>query len=87
VIRSETEIASAQFRTQLFDPADINNVKQIQAQYVVKPLSAFLGRLAPKAAPSIDFPKPLTSVTKKTSLEFNSLLNFYLQFCPTHPSE
>ena len=87
VIRCETEIASAQFRTQLFDPADLNNVKQIQAQYVVKPLSAFLGRPAPKAAPSIDFPKPLTPVTQKTSLEFYSLLNFYLQFCPTHPSE
>jgi hypothetical protein len=87
VIRCETEIASAQFRTQLFDPADLNNVKQIQAQYVVKPLSALLGRPAPKAAPSIDFPKPLTPVTQKTSLEFYSLLNFYLQFCPTHPSE
>ena len=87
VIRCETEIASAQFRTQLFDPTDLNNVRQIQAQYVVKPLSAFLGRPAPKAAPSIDFPKPLTPVTQKTSLEFYSLLNFYLQFCPSHPSE
>ena len=87
VIRCETEIASAQFRTQLFNPADLDNVKQIQAQYVVKPLSAFLGQPAPKAAPSIDFPKPLTAVTQKTSLEFYTLLNFYLQFCPTHPSE
>ena len=87
VIRCETEMASAQFRTQLFNPADLDNVKQIQAQYVVKPLSAFLGQPAPQAAPSINFPKPLTPVTQKTSLEFYTLLNFYLQFCPTHPSE
>lgn len=87
VIRCETEIASAQFRTQLFEPADLDNVKKIQAQYVVKPLSAFLGRRAPDAVPAIDFPKPLTPVTQKTSLAFFGLLNFYLQFCPTHPSE
>ena len=30
VIRCETEIASAQFRTQLFNPADLDNVKKIQ---------------------------------------------------------
>ncbi len=87
VIRCETEIASAQFRTQLFNPADLDNVKKIQTQYIVKPLSAFLGQQAPKTAPAIDFPKPLTPVTQKTSLEFFTLLNFYLQFCPTHPSE
>jgi hypothetical protein len=87
VIRCETEIASAQFRTQLFNPADLDNVKQIQAQYIVKPLSAFLGQPASKAAPWIDFPQPLTPATQRTSLEFFTLLNFYLQFCPTHPSE
>lgn len=87
MIRCETEIASAQFRTQLFNSPDIENVKQIQAQYIVKPLSAFLGQPAPKATATIDFPKPLTPVSQKTSLEFYTLLNFYLQFCPTHPSE
>jgi len=87
VIRCETEIASAQFRTQLYNPADLDNVKKIQEQYIVKPLSAFLNQPAPKAAPSINFPQPLTPVTQRTSLEFFTLLNFYLQFCPTHPSE
>lgn len=87
VIRCETEIASAQFRTQLFNPDDLDNVKIIQTQYIVKPLSAFLGQPAPKAAPAIDFIKPLTPATQKSSLEFFTLLNFYLQFCPTHPSE
>jgi hypothetical protein len=87
VIRCETEISSAQFRTQLFNPADLDNVKKIQEQYIVKPLSAFLGQPAPKAAAPIEFPKPLTPVTQRTSIEFFTLLNFYLQFCPTHPSE
>lgn len=87
VIRCETEIASAQFRTQLFNPDDLDNVKIIQTQYIVKPLSAFLGQPAPKAAPAIDFIKPLTPATQKSSLEFFTLLDFYLQFCPTHPSE
>lgn len=87
VIRCETEIASAQFRTQLFDPADLENVKKIQEQYIVKTLSAFINQPSPKAAPEINFPRPLTPESQRTSLEFFNLLNFYLQFCPMHPSE
>jgi hypothetical protein len=87
VIRSETSIASAQFRTQLFDSADLENVKRIQQQYVVKPLSAFLGRPAPPPAPTIRFPRPLTPAEQKTSLEFFSRLNSALRFAPVHPSE
>lgn len=87
VIRCETEIASAQFRTQLFNPDDLENVKKIQEQYIAQPLSAFLKNTAPQASPAIDFPQPLTTVAQRSSLDFFSLLNFYLQFCPTHPSE
>lgn len=87
VIRSETELVLAAYRTQLFNPADLDNVKQIQAGYQVQPLSAFLGQAAPQAAPAIDFIKPLTPATQKTSLEFFNILNFILQFCPTHSSE
>jgi hypothetical protein len=87
VIRCETSIASAQFRTQLFNPADLDNVKKIQSQYIVKPLSAFLGEPAPKAAPAIKFIKPLSATEQKSSLGFFDELNFLLQFAPTHPSE
>ena len=87
VIRCETNLASAQFRTQLFNAGDLENVIRIQKQYLVQPLSAFLGQPAPKAGPVIDFPKPLTPQTQKTSLEFFNLLSFGLQFCPVHPSE
>lgn len=87
VIRSETELVLAAYRTQLFNPADIDNVKKIQAGYKVQTLSAFLGQPAPKAAPAIDFVKPLTPDTQRTSLQFFDILNLVLQFCPTHPSE
>ena len=87
VIRSETELALAVFRTQLFSPDDLDKVKQVQAGYKAQPLSAFLGKSEAKAAPQIDFIKPLTPAATKTSPEFFNVLNFVLQFCPTHPSE
>ena len=87
VIRSETEIVLAAYRTQLFNPSDLDNVKKVQDGYKVQPLSAFLGQSAPKAAPVIDFIKPLTPEQQKTSLEVFNIVNFVLQFCPTHPSE
>jgi hypothetical protein len=87
VFRCETELAFPTYRTQLFDPADIENVKKVQAGYKVQTLSAFLGQPAAKAAPAIDFIKPLTPEEEKTSPEFFNILNFVLQFCPTVPSE
>jgi len=47
VIRSETEINTLIYRTQLFNPADLDNVKRIQSEYKVQPLSQFLGQPAP----------------------------------------
>ena len=87
VMRSETELALAAYRTQLFNPDDLDNVKKIQAAYKAEPLSKFLGQPAPAAASAIDFIKPLTPDEEKTSPEFFSILNFVLQFCPTNPSE
>ena len=55
VIRSETELVLAVYRTQLFSPDDLDKVKAIQAGYKVQPLSAFLGQPAPEPAPAIDF--------------------------------
>jgi hypothetical protein len=87
VIRSETQFIVVVYRTQLFNPADLDNVKRIQSGYKVQTLSAFLGTSAPPAAPQIQFIKPVTAAEQKTSLEFFNLLNFVLQFCPTNPSE
>jgi len=87
VIRSESELLFALYRTQLFSPDDLEEVKKIQSAYKAEPLSAFLGQDAPPAAPVIEFPKPLTPEEQKTSHEVFNLLSFVLQFCPTHPSE
>lgn len=65
VIRSETELVLAWYRTQLFNPGDLDNVKKVQAGYQVQPLSAFLGKSAPKAAPPIDFMKPRLSSRRR----------------------
>ena len=43
VIRSETGFALALYRTQLFNPADLDDVKKVQAGYRAQLLSAFLG--------------------------------------------
>jgi hypothetical protein len=87
VFRSETELAFPGYRTQLFNAADLDNVKKVQAGYKVQTLSEFLGQPAPKAAPAIDFVKPLTPAEQRTSPEFFNILNFVMQFCPTVPSE
>ena len=84
IIRSETQIAYALIRTQLFNPADLENVRAIQARYQVRPLSLYLGTETPQA-PSITWPKPEAGMTKTSALF--PYLNFLLQFCPTHPSE
>ena len=87
VIHAETELVVALYRTQLFSPDDIEKVKAIQKDYIVQPLSAFLGQPAPKTAPKITFIEPLTRDEIKTSPKVFEQLNFVLQFCPTHPSE
>jgi hypothetical protein len=87
VIRSDTDLALVLYRTQLFGPDDLENVKKIQAGYQVTPLSAFLNQPSPPAAPPIDFVPPLTKDQEKTSLQFFDLLGFALRFAPTLPTE
>ncbi|HXX01940.1 MAG TPA: DUF1254 domain-containing protein [Candidatus Acidoferrales bacterium] len=86
VIPCETELALVAYRTQLFGPDDLDNVKKVQAGYKVQPLSGFLGKPT-LAAPAIDFFKPIPEDQQRTSPEFFNVLNFILKFCPTHPSE
>src|SRR4029077_2096544 len=79
VIRCETDFSFVGFRTQLFGPADIDNVKKVQAGYQAQMLSAFLKTPAPAAAPEIKWPK-----IDKKSAESDpfAYLNFVIQFCP-----
>ncbi|HEX5765467.1 MAG TPA: DUF1254 domain-containing protein, partial [Woeseiaceae bacterium] len=86
VIHSESDLAFVLYRTQLFGVDDLENVKRIQAQYEVQPLSRFLGTRPPPSR-AVEFIEPLSAEAQKTSPEFFGILNFLLQFTPTHPSE
>ena len=86
VIRSDTDFNWGVYRTQLFNPEDLDEVKKVQAGYKVQTLSAFLGQPAPAAIP-INYIKPLTPAEQKTSPEFFNIMNFALQFAPANPSE
>jgi hypothetical protein len=79
VFRSETDFSIAVIRTQLFDAADIANVKKIQAGYRGQTLSQFQKKAAPPAAPAIDWPKIDKQAAESDPFAF---LNFVLQFCP-----
>jgi hypothetical protein len=87
VIRSDTNLAFVLYRTQLFGPSDIDNVKDIQGRYSVAPLSVYLNQPPPPPAPPIDFTPPLTPDQEKTSPQFFEVLGFALRFAPTLPSE
>ncbi len=77
--RSETEFSIAIYRTQLFNAADLDNVKKVQAGYRVSTLSQFAKTSPPPPAPEIAFP-PFTEDAFKTA--FPTYLDFLLQFCP-----
>ncbi len=87
VITSETNVVFAFFRTQLFDPSDIQNVEKVQAGYKIQTLSAYLGKPAPKAPAEVKWVQPLTRDEIKTDVRFFNQLSFWLQFCSVHESE
>jgi hypothetical protein len=87
VIRSSTELAFVVYRTQLFGPTDIDNVKKIQGGYQVTPLSGFLKQPPPPPAPPIDFVAPLSAHDERTSPKFFEILNFAMKFAPAQPAE
>ncbi|MFF0633555.1 DUF1254 domain-containing protein [Nocardia sp. NPDC004151] len=87
VITSATDFSMVLYRTQLFDPADLDNVTKIQSEYQVKPLSSFENKAVPAAAPAVDFIQPLTPEEEQTSLDFFKVLNFTLKYAPVQPNE
>lgn len=87
VIRSDTQFAFVFYRTQLFNPQDMDGVRQVQSGFKVQPLSAYLGQPAPKPAPAVNFIKPLSAEQERKSPEFFQVLNFVLGYCPTLDSE
>ena len=84
VFNSETQFGLVIFRTQLFNEADIDNVRAIQAKYTATPLSTFLKQPAPPTSPLPNFPAFEADAFK---LKAFSYLNFLMQFTPTVPAE
>ena len=84
VFRSSTQFALAIFRTQLFGPTDMPNVKKVQLGYQSQALSAFLKQPAPTVGTSIDYPKIDKELVKTNFFEY---LDFVLQFAPSGPEE
>jgi hypothetical protein len=82
--QSETQFSLLIFRTQLFGPNDIANVKKVQEGYTVTTLSQYTHHPLPPPPPAVNFPK-YTEDDFKT--DFPKLLNFLLQFCPEVPEE
>jgi hypothetical protein len=85
VFRSGADFAIAIYRTQLFSPKDLDNVKKIQSGYRARTLSAFLGAKAPAAAPKIDF--PVWDEKTATGNNFIAYLNFLMQFVTPDATE
>lgn len=85
VVYSESNIAYALYRTQLFDEKDLNKVKQIQNGYKVQPLSSYVKQPAPTAVPKIEWPKPMATMTEGPQLF--RYLNFMLAFAAPQDSE
>jgi hypothetical protein len=86
VIKAETEIVGILGRTSLDGPSDVENVKAIQKNYRLTPLSIFLKTPTPRPAPAVTF--PLYDPAKATSHDFIGYINFLLQFGqPTVPAE
>jgi len=84
VFQSTTQLSLAIYRTQLFNPGDIENVKKVQAGYKAQPLSAYLKQPAPAAVPFPNFPKFDKELVKTSFFEY---LDFALQFAPATPDE
>jgi hypothetical protein len=87
VIKAETDMITVVGRTQLFNPDDLQNVKNIQAEYKVQTLSAFQKKAPRKTPDEVNWITPISPAIERTSPEFFNQLAFLLQFAPIHPSE
>jgi hypothetical protein len=84
VFQSSTQFSLSVYRTQLFNPDDLDNVKKVQAGYKAQPLSAYLKQPVTTAAAAIDFPKIDKELVKTNFFEY---LDFALQFAPAQENE
>jgi hypothetical protein len=84
VFPSSIQFSIAIYRTQLFDPDDLDNVKKVQSGYKAQPLSAYLKQPPAPPAPAVDFPKFDNELVKTNFFDY---LDFALQFAPAQENE
>jgi hypothetical protein len=85
VISSETNLIFSIIRTQLFNPADIERVAEIQAQYSLRPLSEYLGQNPAQPTPSINIPAWETGA--ETTIAAFEYLDAALDLVDVHPDD
>ena len=85
VIQGDTEFLGTLTRTQLIEPKDLPNVQKIQKEFELQPLSAYLGKAAPKAAARIQW-KPWKDGVETTD-QFWSYVNFLLSYTTPNPQD
>lgn len=84
IIEMPTTLAIGIVRTQLFAPADIDKVKEIQGSYKAATLSAYVRTPAPEPPPSVDWP-PVSD--EKMVSDYWSIATFLLAFAPPYPGD
>ena len=82
VFHSPTQFLLALYRTQLFNPQDIGNVRDLQDRYQVRTLSAYLGGPPLPPAPPFVSVKPIDVRKDSESLQFFTILNAMLAYMP-----
>ena len=85
VIQGDSEFLGTLTRTQLLESKDLPNVKKIQKEYKLQPLSAYLGKSAPKAAAAIQWKQWQDGA--ETTDEFWAYVNFLLSFTTPNPQD
>lgn len=87
VLKADTDLMLALYRTQLFGPSDLDNVEKVQAGYKIAPLSKYAGTAVPPPAPAIDWIAPLSSENERSSPKFFDVLSWVLKYCPPFSNE
>ena len=85
VIQGDSAFLGSLTRTQLIEPRDLPNVKRIQQEYKLQPLSAYLGKSAPAPASKIDW-MPWVEDAEKTD-KFWAYTNFLLALTTPNPQD
>jgi hypothetical protein len=85
VFHAETEFVGTLTRTQLNGPDDVAAMQAVQAEYVITPLSAYLGTKPPAPAPAVAW--PVWNAAKAEGIDFIGYLNALLAFMPVVESE